>query len=85
MAFSRWLREKSQHYLLIAAHEQMARRYGTAPPRRPHGLQELFWLRVFAPVYRLLPWPVRHRVLRAMPGSHRKSWAPPPRPRGPAV
>ena len=54
-------------------------------PRRPHGLVELIWLRVFAPVYRALPWPLRHRILRAMPGSHRRTWAPPPEPRAPAV
>ena len=42
-------------------------------------------LKVFAPVYALLPWPVRHEVMKAMPGSHRKRWAPPPPLRGPAV
>ncbi|BBG04264.1 MULTISPECIES: hypothetical protein [Pseudonocardia] len=86
MGFSRWLRENSQHYLLMGAHEQLARtRPGTRAPRPPHGPVELFWLRVFAPVYRALPWPLRHRILRAMPGSHRRPWATPPRPSGPAV
>ncbi|MBA2694256.1 MAG: hypothetical protein H0U62_00020 [Actinobacteria bacterium] len=85
MSFSGWLRSNSQHYLLIAAHEQVAKRHGTAGPRAPRGLTDLFWLRIFAPVYRALPWPLRHRVLKAMPGSHRKTWAPPPRTRGPAV
>jgi hypothetical protein len=85
-SFSRWLRENSQHYLLVGAQEQLARRYpGTRGPRRPHGPLEIAWLRVFAPVYRALPWPLRHRILRAMPGSHRRTWAPPPARRDPAV
>ncbi|MBP2367831.1 hypothetical protein [Pseudonocardia parietis] len=86
MGFTRWLRENSEHYLMVGAHEQLARRYpGTRRPRPPHGPVELLWLRVFAPVYRTLPWPLRHRILRAMPGSHRRSWTEPPRPSGPAV
>jgi hypothetical protein len=85
MSASRWLRSRSQHYLLITAQEQMSRRYGTTPPRKPHGAEELFWRRIFSPIYRALPWPVRHKILLAMPGSHRQQWAPPPKPRGPAV
>ncbi|HWN25733.1 MAG TPA: hypothetical protein VNP37_02115 [Actinomycetospora sp.] len=85
-SFSRWLRENSEHYLMIDAHERLARRYsGTRPPTRPHGAVELFWRRVFAPLYRALPWPLRHRVMRAMPGSHRRTWSPPPERREPAV
>lgn len=85
-SFSRWLRENSEHYLMVGAHQQLARRYpGTRPPRRPHGLAEQAWLRGFAPIYRALPWPLRHRILRAMPGSHRRTWAPPPEPGAPAV
>ncbi|CAA9276153.1 MAG: hypothetical protein AVDCRST_MAG54-3287, partial [uncultured Actinomycetospora sp.] len=49
------------------------------------GIVELFWRRVFAPTYRALPWSLRHRVMRAMPGSHRQTWSPPPEPREPAV
>ena len=85
MSLSRWLRRNSEHYLMIAAHEQVARRHGAPAPRPPHGLAELFWLRLFAPVYRALPWPVRHRIMQSMPGSHRQQWAAPPRPRNPAV
>jgi hypothetical protein len=86
MAFSKWLRENSQHYLMVGAHEQLAKRYpGTRRPAPPHGPVDLFWRRVFGPVYRALPWPLRHRILRAMPGSHRQTWAPPPKAKGPAV
>jgi hypothetical protein len=85
MSLSRWLRRNSEHYLMIAAHEEVARRYGARAPRSPRGLKELFWLRLFAPAYRALPWPVRQRIMQSIPGSHRQHWAPPPRPRNPAV
>lgn len=85
MAFSRWLRSRSEHYLLIGAQDRVARRYSLRAPARPRGLDELFWRRVFAPLYRAVPWPVRHRIMMALPGSHRRQWAPPPRSQGPAV
>ena len=84
MSFSGWLRRNSEHYLLVAAHQKMARRTGSPAPRPPKGLKDLFWLKVFAPIYAVLPWSFRSRVMRAMPGSHRRTWAPPPRPEGPA-
>ena len=84
-SFFSWLRSNSEHYLLVAAHAKLATTLGSPPPRPPKGLKEIFWLRVFAPTYALLPWPVRNRIMRAMPGSHRRTWAPPPQPRGPAV
>ncbi|MFC5996342.1 hypothetical protein ACFQE5_19235 [Pseudonocardia hispaniensis] len=85
MSFSSWLRENSEHYLLVAAHHKLAQRTGSRAPRPPKGIKEIIWLRIFAPVYMALPWPLRHRILKAMPGSHRKTWAPPPRSPGPAV
>jgi hypothetical protein len=85
MSFSRWLRRNSEHYLLIAAQERVARQYGARRPRKPHGLAETFWLRIFAPIYRVLPWSLRHRLMRAMPGSHRRTWTPPHKPHGSAV
>jgi hypothetical protein len=84
VSFFRWLRSSSEHYLMMAAQEQIARQHGTNRPRPPHGLHELFWLRVFAPAYRALPWQLRHKIMLAMPGSHRRQWAPPPTPHGPA-
>ena len=85
MSFFRWVRRNSEHYLMIAAHEQVARRHGVRSPRPPRGLNELFWRRLFVPTYRALPWPVRRRIMQSMPGSHRQQWAAPPGPRKPAV
>jgi hypothetical protein len=85
MSFSRWLRTNSEHYLLIAAQDRVAREYGVSGPRRPRGAKEVFWLRVFAPAYRLLPWGLRRRIIQRMPGSHRRSWPAPPKAAGPAI
>jgi hypothetical protein len=86
MGFGHWLRTNSEHYLLDDARVRIGARYGT--PTRPgpdQGLSAMFWRNVFVPVYRLLPWRLRLWVIRQMPGSHRKTWAPPPRRRGPGI
>jgi len=83
MSFSGWLRTNAEHYLLIAAQDRVAREHGTRRPKPPHGLRDLFWLRFFAPIYRTLPWPLRHKIMLSMPGSHRRHWSAPPQPHGP--
>ncbi len=85
MPFARWLRTNSEHYLLAAAQDRVAKAEGANRPRKPQGPREWFWLGVFAPVYRVLPWSLRRQVMRLMPGSHRRSWPAPPRTSGPAV
>jgi hypothetical protein len=85
MSFSRWLRSNSEHYLLQRAQGVVARRYDAPQPRPPRGLKDLFWARVFAPVYDVLPWGLRRRVMQSIPGSHRRQWTYPSRPQGPAV
>lgn len=84
----RWLRAHAEHYLMRAAQDSVADRHGAPRPRPPGSLADLVWMRLFVPVYRALPWGLRSRVLRAMPGSHRRewsSWREPPRRRDPAV
>ncbi|HEY6378544.1 MAG TPA: hypothetical protein VI316_05125 [Candidatus Dormibacteraeota bacterium] len=69
-----WLRTNSERYLLEAAQRSMAaQHYGKAalPPPAPGGV---FWRRAFVPVYRRLPWSLKHRIITAMPGSHRRRW-----------
>jgi len=84
MAFSRWLRVTSERYLMIAAQQDIAAKYGIPPPRRPRGA-ELFWLRVYVPAYRAVPWPLRSAIMRRMPGSHRMTWTAGQRQRGHAT
>ena len=82
MAFSRWLRATSERYLMIAAQQDIAAKYGVPPPRRPRGA-DVFWLRVYVPAYRAVPWSLRSAIMRRMPGSHRMTWTTRDRPRGP--
>ena len=84
MAFSRWLRATSERYLMIAAQRDIAAKYGVPPPRRPRGA-EIFWLRVYVPAYRAVPWRLRSAIMRRMPGSHRMTWTASHRPRGHAT
>jgi hypothetical protein len=70
----------------MAAQRDVAARYGRACPRPNEGVKGQFFLLLFAPIYRRLPWRFRSFVLQSMPGSHRKTWAPRARqPLGPAV
>lgn len=75
IAFFLWLRTNSQKYLLEAEQADLALRYlGRPGPVGPRTPQVLFWKYVFVPLYRRLPWKVKHFVILAMPGSHRRQW-----------
>lgn len=84
MAFTRWVRSMSEKQLLTAAQAVVAKRYGVAPPPRPAGT-DVFWQKVYAPVYHRLPWKFRAKVMALMPGSHRKKWTRRAPTGGPAV
>ena len=83
-SFTRRLREVSERQLMSAAQRDVAGRYGTTPPPPPRG-GERFWQQVYVPVYHRLPWKLRSTVMRAMPGSHRRTWHAPEQGSGPAV
>ncbi len=86
MRFAAWLRSNAEHYLLVAAQQRVAARSAFAAPAPPRTLKDRFFLVVFVPVYRRLPWRFRQAVLQRMPGSHRRTWEPRERkPLGPAV
>jgi hypothetical protein len=74
--FSSWLRSNSEHYLLIAAQQGMAAKYGRPAPGRERGAKALFFRTLFVPIYRRLPWRFRSAVIRTIPGSHRRTWTP---------
>jgi len=82
-SFTRWVRSTSEHHLLVVAQAKVARKHGLTPPR-PHGV-DVFWQKVYAPVFYLLPFTVRDKVANAMPGSHKQTWHTPPQAQGPAV
>ena len=86
MRFAAWLRRNAEHYLLVAAQQRVASRYSFAIVSPPPTLKDRFFLTIFVPIYRRLPWDLRRAVLQRMPGSHRRTWEPRERrPRGPAV
>lgn len=85
MAFSFWLRVNAQHYLVVAAQSEIAKRHGVAGPVHDGGVKEFVWLRMFVPMYRVLPWRLRQFVMRSMPGSHRRTWEYPSEASGPAI
>jgi hypothetical protein len=82
--FARWLRTISEQQLMVAAERKMAAKYGLPEPPRPRGVN-IFWQRVYAPAFYLIPYPLRSRIAGALPGSHRRTWTPQTPPRGPAV
>lgn len=83
MAFTRWVRSVSQRQLMVAAKTKVARRSGLRA-RPPEG-KDLFWQKVYSPVYHALPIVVREKVVAAMPGSHRRTWHTPAQVSGPAA
>ena len=58
--------EESDPNAREAKHGPGSAEHGTPAPRPPKGAKEIFWLKVFAPVYARLPWPVRHEVMKAV-------------------
>jgi hypothetical protein len=86
MGFNAWLRTNAEHYLLVASQKKVAARHRRPVPLPKEGLKGQFFLHVFVPVYRLLPWRFRSAVLQRLPGSHRQTWHPRERkPLGPAI
>lgn len=86
MGLNQWLRRNSERHLLESAQEKLAQRYlARSGPVHRGGVTDLFWRRLFVPVYRLLPWRLRRAVIVALPGSHRRRWQQRSPPQGPAV
>lgn len=84
MGLTRWVRSKSEHYLMVDAEDKIASRLGTRRPLRPKGV-EIFWRRIYVPVFHRLPPGLRDSIIAHMPGSHQKQWKQQPPLRGPAV
>jgi hypothetical protein len=71
------LRERSEHYLLQAALRDVGKGApGTVAPYKER--RGLLWRLLFVPLYRLVPWPVKARAMRALRMTA-SGWTPPPR------
>jgi hypothetical protein len=74
MSFPSWLRSNSEYYLLCDAQARMARKFGIDMCAARRSLKDRFWMQVFVPIYRALPWGLRRAAMQALPGSHRQVW-----------
>ena len=74
------LRARSEHYLVVAAREQLRARHpaGTVAPYRERG--GLLWRYAFVPLYRRVPWALKERAMHLLGMTAEGSgWTPPPR------
>lgn len=83
-SFSQWVRRTSEHHLMLDAQDRIGRKLSAGRPTPPRGA-EIFWRRVYVPVFHHLPKSVRDAAIARMPGSHRKRWPAEPPLRGPVV
>ena len=74
MNAKRRLRERSEHYLLLAA----IRQTGAGAPKSYKERGGLLWRFVFVPLYRRVPWAVKQRAMAAL-RMKSTGWRPPPR------
>ena len=73
----RRLRDRSEHYLMSAAVRDLGTgQPGTVAPYRDRG--GLLWRLLFVPLYRRVPWPLKHRAMDALRMTAR-GWQPPER------
>lgn len=84
MGFTRWVRQVSEHHLMVDAQDKIAAKLGARRPAPPRGAAR-FWRRVYVPVFHRLPLGLRNLVISRMPGSHRQPWSAAPPLTGPAV
>lgn len=78
--FFQWVRTNSEKYLLEAVQADLANEYLHRPGPVGHRTpQVIFWKYLFVPLYRRLPWAVKHKIILSMPGSHRQHWSSQPR------
>jgi hypothetical protein len=75
------LRHQAEHHLRLAAMDEMRRRYPiSGQPPAWHEPGNVFWRRVFVPLYRRVPWTVKERAMHALKMTAESSgWSPPPR------
>lgn len=74
----RRFREVTERHLMVDAMRRVARDYPGITIARSAIPSNWFWLWVFVPVYRRVPWAMRERIIR-MTGMGASGWAPPSR------
>ncbi|MCI0453733.1 MAG: hypothetical protein L0Y68_01910 [Candidatus Dadabacteria bacterium] len=77
-SFGERLRKNAEKYLLEAATDDVASLYPglSAKPYRKKGLVPFFWRKVFVPIYLMIPWNVRKKMIlmSSYPSGKRPQW-----------
>lgn len=78
MAFGHWLRKNAEKHLQEAAADDLIARYPESceKPYREKGIDNFFWRNIFVPVYLMIPWSIRKKIILASsyPGGKRPHW-----------
>ena len=78
MAFGHWLRKNAEKHLQEAAADDLIVRYPESceQPYREKGLSNIFWRNIFVPIYLMIPWSIRKKIILASsyPGGKRPHW-----------
>ena len=78
MGFGHWLRKNAEKHLQEAAADELIARYPESceKPYREKGFSNLFWRNIFVPVYLMIPWSIRKKIILASsyPSGKRPSW-----------
>ena len=78
MAFGHWLRKNAEKHLQEQAADELISTYPECceQPYREKGLDHFFWQKIFVPVYLMIPWSIRRKIILASsyPGGKRPHW-----------
>lgn len=78
MGFGHWLRKNAEKHLQEAAADELIARYPESceQPYREKGISNLFWRNIFVPVYLMIPWSIRKKIILASsyPSGKRPHW-----------
>lgn len=84
MGLTRWVRATSEHHLMVAAQDEVGARLRANRPKPPRGT-EIFWRKLYVPLFHRLPPKTRDAIIARMPGSHRQPWKHQEPSKGPAI
>jgi len=78
MGFGHWLRKNAEKHLQEAAADDLIARYPESceQPYREKGLSNIFWRNIFVPIYLVIPWSIRKKIILASsyPSGKRPHW-----------
>ncbi|MGI9553636.1 MAG: hypothetical protein ACR2NC_01825 [Thermodesulfobacteriota bacterium] len=77
-SFGGWLRKNAEKHLMQAAADDMAGNYRecTSKSYREKGFGPFFWRKIFVPVYLMVPWKIRKKIIlmSSYSGVDRPKW-----------